>query len=60
MSEVHDSATISKPKKSVALSGTPAGETALCTVGRTGLTPSIVVRRYRATQRGVNSRSGAM
>jgi 2-methylcitrate synthase len=25
-----------KPKKSVALSGTPAGETALCTVGRTG------------------------
>jgi 2-methylcitrate synthase len=36
MSEVHDSATISKPKKSVALSGTPAGETALCTVGRTG------------------------
>jgi len=25
-----------KPKKSVALSGVPAGETALCTVGRTG------------------------
>ena len=25
-----------KPKKSVALSGTPAGDTALCTVGRTG------------------------
>jgi 2-methylcitrate synthase len=25
-----------KPKKSVALSGTPAGETALCTVGRSG------------------------
>src|ERR1700760_4823596 len=25
-----------KPKKSVALSGTVAGETALCTVGRTG------------------------
>jgi len=25
-----------KPKKSVALSGTPAGETALCTVGHTG------------------------
>src|SRR5580693_458200 len=25
-----------KPKKSVALSGTPAGNTALCTVGRTG------------------------
>src|SRR5271167_101552 len=27
---------IFKPKKSVALSGTPAGNTALCTVGRTG------------------------
>ena len=26
----------SKPKKSVALSGVPAGNTALCTVGRTG------------------------
>src|SRR5690606_33466928 len=25
-----------KPKKSVALSGTPAGNTALCTVGRSG------------------------
>src|SRR5580698_9777330 len=25
-----------KPKKSVALSGTPAGNTALCTVGHTG------------------------
>src|ERR1700735_4344907 len=25
-----------KPKKSVALSGTPAGSTALCTVGHTG------------------------
>ena len=25
-----------KPKKSVALSGIPAGNTALCTVGRTG------------------------
>ena len=25
-----------KPKKSVALSGVPAGNTALCTVGRTG------------------------
>jgi 2-methylcitrate synthase len=25
-----------KPKKSVALSGTTAGNTALCTVGRTG------------------------
>ncbi len=30
------SATLPKPKKSVALSGTPAGNTALCTVGRTG------------------------
>src|SRR5689334_23675898 len=29
-------ATVPKPKKSVALSGTPAGNTALCTVGRTG------------------------
>ena len=28
--------TLPKPKKSVALSGTPAGNTALCTVGRTG------------------------
>jgi 2-methylcitrate synthase len=25
-----------KPKKSVALSGVPAGNTAICTVGRTG------------------------
>ncbi len=25
-----------KPKKSVALSGTPAGETAICTVGQSG------------------------
>jgi 2-methylcitrate synthase len=33
MSEV---AAIPKPKKSVALSGVPAGNTALCTVGRTG------------------------
>lgn len=30
------SATLPKPKKSVALSGTPAGNTSLCTVGRTG------------------------
>ncbi|MBA2238626.1 MAG: 2-methylcitrate synthase [Lysobacter sp.] len=30
------SATMPKPKKSVALSGTPAGNTALCTVGRSG------------------------
>jgi 2-methylcitrate synthase len=29
-------ATMPKPKKSVALSGVPAGNTALCTVGRTG------------------------
>ncbi|QGX38231.1 bifunctional 2-methylcitrate synthase/citrate synthase [Permianibacter aggregans] len=29
-------ATTPKPKKSVALSGVPAGNTALCTVGRTG------------------------
>ncbi len=28
--------TLPKPKKSVALSGTPAGNTALCTVGRSG------------------------
>ena len=27
---------VSKPKKSVALSGIAAGNTALCTVGRTG------------------------
>ncbi|HEX2197124.1 MAG TPA: 2-methylcitrate synthase [Burkholderiales bacterium] len=30
------SSTAAKPKKSVALSGVPAGNTALCTVGRTG------------------------
>ena len=30
------SVTVNKPKKSVALSGVPAGNTALCTVGRTG------------------------
>jgi 2-methylcitrate synthase len=35
MSE-HVTATGFKPKKSVALSGTPAGNTALCTVGRSG------------------------
>ncbi|HEY3446726.1 MAG TPA: 2-methylcitrate synthase [Myxococcales bacterium] len=29
-------ATVAKPKKSVALSGVPAGNTALCTVGRSG------------------------
>ena len=31
-----ETATASKPKKSVALSGVPAGNTALCTVGRSG------------------------
>jgi len=31
-----DAPTAPKPKKSVALSGVPAGNTALCTVGRTG------------------------
>jgi 2-methylcitrate synthase len=31
-----DTATAPKPKKSVALSGVPAGNTALCTVGRSG------------------------
>jgi 2-methylcitrate synthase len=36
LSEAHDSPVAFKPKKSVALSGTPAGETALCTVGHTG------------------------
>src|SRR4029077_2895188 len=34
--ELASSAAVFKPKKSVALSGTPAGNTALCTVGRTG------------------------
>ena len=32
----NDSSTAPKPKKSVALSGVPAGTTALCTVGRSG------------------------
>ena len=38
MGEVHVEAAIGgfKPKKSVALSGTPAGNTALCTVGHSG------------------------
>jgi 2-methylcitrate synthase len=36
MSDSETAATQFKPKKSVALSGTPAGETALCTVGHTG------------------------
>ncbi|NBR30348.1 MAG: 2-methylcitrate synthase, partial [Betaproteobacteria bacterium] len=36
MSEQAATPTTPKPKKSVALSGTPAGNTALCTVGRSG------------------------
>jgi 2-methylcitrate synthase len=36
MSETQTAPVAFKPKKSVALSGTPAGETALCTVGRSG------------------------
>jgi len=36
MSDNDTAATAPKPKKSVALSGVPAGNTALCTVGRTG------------------------
>jgi 2-methylcitrate synthase len=36
MSEVKSPTDAFKPKKSVALSGVPAGNTALCTVGRTG------------------------
>ncbi|MGA2219300.1 MAG: 2-methylcitrate synthase [Terracidiphilus sp.] len=36
MSEGSVSSTAFKPKKSVALSGTPAGNTALCTVGHSG------------------------
>ncbi len=37
MSETaQETAPVFKPKKSVALSGTPAGNTALCTVGRNG------------------------
>ena len=36
MSETRPAPAAFKPKKSVALSGTPAGETALCTVGRSG------------------------
>src|ERR1039458_10369769 len=36
MSEQSPSPTALKPKKSVALSGTPAGNTALCTVGHSG------------------------
>src|SRR6201985_3191117 len=36
MSDAEAPAAVFKPKKSVALSGVPAGNTALCTVGRTG------------------------
>ncbi len=36
MATTTDQPVVFKPKKSVALSGTPAGNTALCTVGRTG------------------------
>jgi 2-methylcitrate synthase len=36
MTEIAATVTAFKPKKSVALSGTAAGNTALCTVGRTG------------------------
>jgi 2-methylcitrate synthase len=36
MNEAAPAAVAPKPKKSVALSGVPAGNTALCTVGRTG------------------------
>ena len=36
MSETAIASPVFKPKKSVALSGTPAGNTALCTVGHTG------------------------
>src|SRR5688572_6327488 len=36
MSSSPASSAAPKPKKSVALSGVPAGNTALCTVGRTG------------------------
>jgi 2-methylcitrate synthase len=36
MSDISSTVTAFKPKKSVALSGTAAGNTALCTVGRTG------------------------
>jgi len=34
--ETNSSSVTFKPKKSVALSGTPAGETAICTVGQSG------------------------
>lgn len=34
--EIHSSPSAFRPKKSVALSGTPAGNTAICTVGQSG------------------------
>ncbi|OGA38868.1 MAG: 2-methylcitrate synthase [Betaproteobacteria bacterium RIFCSPLOWO2_12_FULL_62_13] len=34
--DTHEASAVSKPKKSVALSGVAAGSTALCTVGRSG------------------------
>src|SRR5262249_7745964 len=34
--QMSETATAPRPKKSVALSGVPAGNTALCTVGRSG------------------------
>ncbi len=34
--DTHEASAVLKPKKSVALSGVPAGTTALCTVGRSG------------------------
>lgn len=36
MSAISETTAGFKPKKSVALSGTPAGNTALCTVGLSG------------------------
>src|SRR5271168_2474619 len=36
MNDAVDSPVLPKPKKSVALAGVAAGNTALCTVGRTG------------------------
>ena len=36
MTTTHATVAVIKPKKSVALSGVAAGNTALCTVGRTG------------------------
>ena len=49
-----------KPKKSVALSGTPAGNTALCTVGRereraalSGVSTSSILRRRACMKRSL-------